>query len=172
MGPHDAAPRPPPAFLSEADAPGAFGALLAEYARAAEDFVRVVESFEPAAFVTERPSDDPDTRSPQAVCAHACGAARRYADYIRKARGLPHDERYEQDPSAVRAPTAVRGVLASALRYTEAAVEGLPGVDAATLTALRFPVRWGPIYDPEMILEHAIVHLLRHRRQLERWNRR
>ena len=23
--------------------------------------------------------------------------------------------------------------------------------------------------DPEMILEHAIVHLLRHRRQLERW---
>jgi hypothetical protein len=35
--------------------------------------------------------------------------------------------------------------------------------------ALSFPVRWGPTYDPEMILEHAICHLLRHRRQLERW---
>jgi len=35
--------------------------------------------------------------------------------------------------------------------------------------ALSFPVRWGPTYDPEMILEHAVCHLLRHRRQLERW---
>jgi len=26
-------------------------------------------------------------------------------------------------------------------------------------------------YDPEMLLEHAVVHLLRHRRQLERWPR-
>ena len=37
------------------------------------------------------------------------------------------------------------------------------------VAAITFPVRWGPIYDPEMILEHAIVHLLRHRRQIERW---
>ena len=35
--------------------------------------------------------------------------------------------------------------------------------------ALEFTVLWGPRYDPEMILEHAVVHLLRHRRQLERW---
>ena len=26
------------------------------------------------------------------------------------------------------------------------------------------------IYDPEILLEHAICHLLRHRLQLERWN--
>ena len=30
-------------------------------------------------------------------------------------------------------------------------------------------VRWGQRYDPEQILEHAIVHILRHRRQIERF---
>jgi uncharacterized damage-inducible protein DinB len=30
------------------------------------------------------------------------------------------------------------------------------------------PSRWGVTYDLEQLLEHAIVHLLRHRRQIER----
>ena len=29
--------------------------------------------------------------------------------------------------------------------------------------------RWGAIYDAEGILEHAIVHILRHRRQISHW---
>ena len=59
--------------------------------------------------------------------------------------------------------------LAAALRLTEESVEGLVDADEAAMAALRFPVRWGPTYDPEMLLEHAIVHLLRHRRQITRW---
>ena len=34
---------------------------------------------------------------------------------------------------------------------------------------IRFTVSWGVEYDPDMLLEHAVCHLLRHRRQLERW---
>ena len=30
-------------------------------------------------------------------------------------------------------------------------------------------VRWGQRYDVEQLLEHAIVHVLRHRRQIERF---
>ena len=33
-------------------------------------------------------------------------------------------------------------------------------------------VNWSQGYDIEQLLEHAIVHLLRHRRQLERFNSR
>jgi len=29
--------------------------------------------------------------------------------------------------------------------------------------------RWGQQYDPEQILEHAIVHVMRHQRQIERF---
>jgi hypothetical protein len=30
-------------------------------------------------------------------------------------------------------------------------------------------VRWGPQYDLEQLLEHAVVHILRHRRQIEKF---
>ncbi|MBP9220547.1 MAG: hypothetical protein KBF42_04135, partial [Chitinophagales bacterium] len=29
--------------------------------------------------------------------------------------------------------------------------------------------RWGQQYDPEQLLEHAIVHVMRHQRQIERF---
>jgi hypothetical protein len=29
--------------------------------------------------------------------------------------------------------------------------------------------RWGPRYDLEQLLEHAIVHVLRHRRQIDKF---
>jgi len=30
-------------------------------------------------------------------------------------------------------------------------------------------VKWGQLYDVEQLFEHAIVHILRHRRQIERF---
>jgi len=159
----------PTAFLRAPGRSGAFGALMDEYARAAEDFCRVVETFDAARFVAERESADVDTRSPRTICVHVCSAAHRYADYVRKARGVDHVDRYELDPKLVATPTDVRVRLRDAIRYTEETVEPIRDATDAQIQALSFTVRWGPRYDPEMILEHAIVHLLRHRRQLERW---
>ena len=65
--------------------------------------------------------------------------------------------------------TDVRPLLAEAIMFTESTVEPLLEMSEEEVLALSFPVRWGPTYDPEMIVEHAICHLLRHRRQLERW---
>ncbi len=140
-----------------------------EYARAAVDFCRVVEGLEPRRFGIERPSPDPRTVSQRLVCAHVCSAALAYADYIRKARGLPHRDSWIFDVERVKAPADVRPLLGEALRYTEGAVEGLHGASEDEIGAIRFTVRWGPTFDPDMLLEHAICHLLRHRRQLERW---
>ena len=33
----------------------------------------------------------------------------------------------------------------------------------------KIKVRWGQQYDVEQLIEHAIVHVLRHRRQIERF---
>ena len=156
-------------FVRRSGLPGAFGALLDETARAAEDFCRVVERFDAARFVAERPGADPNTVSPRAICVHVCGAAHRYADYVRKAMGRPYVERFELDPARIAAPADVRGVLAEMLQYTEETFEGEWAMTEERCRALEFTVRWGPRYDPEMILEHAVCHLLRHRRQLERW---
>jgi len=156
-------------FLRTPGRAGPFGALLDESARAAEDFCRVLERFPQAEYEAERPGGDPDTVSVRAIAAHVCGAARRYADYIRKARGMPHVERYLPPPGTPARPSDARAMLAEALRYTEEALEGLWDAPYEAVRALEFRVRWGPSYDPEMILEHGVCHFLRHRRQLERW---
>jgi hypothetical protein len=156
-------------FLNHPGLPGPFGALMDEYARAAEDFCRVLEMVDLEVFTRKQDSQDPDTRSIQDMCAHAIGAAHRYADYIRKARGLPFVELFTLNPDQVPTPVAIRPLLREALRYTEGALDGLYDAKEEEVSAVTFAVRWGPTYDPEMILEHGIVHLLRHRRQVERW---
>jgi hypothetical protein len=156
-------------FIRHPGRSGPFGALMDEYARAADDYCRVVQTFDAQRFTAVRASDDPNTVSPRAICAHVCGAAYRYAYYIRKARGQDHVERYLMDESRIESPQAVRGLLAEGILLTEETVEPLRLMTEAEIQALSFTVRWGPRYDPEMMLEHAVCHLLRHRRQLERW---
>ena len=140
-----------------------------EYARAGEDFCRVVETFDLPRFDAERPSDNPNTISPRAICLHVIGAAHRYAHYIRKARGVDFVERYDADPEQLRSPREVRTLLTEGILVTEETVKPLLKATEQEIQALSFTVRWGPRYDPDMILEHAVCHVLRHRRQLERW---
>ena len=156
-------------FLSGPGRSGAFGSLMDEYARAAEDFCRTIEALSAEEFGAVRPGDDPDTVSIRAACAHAIGSSYRYADYIRIARGATATEPFQFPESRLRSPADVRGHIREGLRYTEKALEGLYEASEAEVAAIKFQVRWGPTYDPEMILEHGIVHLLRHRRQIERW---
>jgi hypothetical protein len=157
-------------FIERPGLPGAFGALMDEYARAAEDFCSTVEALPLDLFLRRRESTDPEMVSLQSVCAHAVSSAHGYAIYIRKARGMEPRERPPWDELLVPAPAGVRPLLAAALCLTEESVDGLTDKEEI-LAPLRFQVRWGPTYDPEMMLEHAIVHLLRHRRQITRWPR-
>ena len=77
------------------------------------------------------------------------------------------------DTRPIRRGCTPRGMSARLLTegivLTEETVEPLLKATEQEIQALSFTVRWGPRYDPEMILEHAVCHLLRHRRQLERW---
>src|SRR5262245_21642139 len=156
-------------FIRHPGLSGPFGALMDEYARAAEDFCRVVDSFDLARFDAERPSNNPNTVSARAICLHVIGAAHRYAHYMRKARGVDFVERYEADAARLHSPRDIRALLTEGIVLTEETVEPLLKATEQEIQALSFTVRWGPRYDPEMILEHAVCHLLRHRRQLERW---
>ena len=156
-------------FIKHPGLSGPFGALMDEYARAADEFCRVAERFEAPRFDAEKPANTQETRSPRAVCLHVIGAAHRYAHYIRKARGVDFVERYNADPARLHTAQDVPGLLAEGIVLMEQTVEPLLRANEQEIQALTFVVRWGPRYDPEMILEHAVCHLLRHRRQLERW---
>jgi uncharacterized damage-inducible protein DinB len=158
----------PSAFLERPGQPGPFGALLDEQARAAADFCAVVETLPLERFLRRCETGDPELFSLQAVCAHVVAAAYGHASAIRTARRMAGRERPSRDELWAEAPGGVRPRLAREVRFLEETVAGLTG-EEAELEALRFQVRWGPTYDPEMMLEHTIVHLLRHRRQIERW---
>lgn len=148
-----------------ADASAAFDACLAEYRRAAAEFCDVVERFAPRPFTAERASDDPDTVSPLAICRHVVGSAHGYGNYLRKAAGLSPEPFVER----VRGQGDVRPALEAAIRHTEASVAPLRRLPGEEVLRVEFRVSWGPVYNVEILLEHAICHILRHRRQLERW---
>src|SRR5436190_14814954 len=76
-------------FLRSPGSPGAFGAMLDEYARAAVDLCARVESFDDATFSGERPSPDPDCRSPRLVSEHVAFAGVGYANYLLRMQGIP-----------------------------------------------------------------------------------
>jgi hypothetical protein len=55
------------------------------------------------------------------------------------------------------------------LAYTVETLEGRWEYSDEQVSAVRIDSRWGVQYDMEQMLEHAIVHILRHRRQIERF---
>ncbi len=146
---------------------GAVGALMDEYERAAaelgrlvgripeEDFVRVVDS---------RTTDD-DCRSAQAIMSHVVRAAYGYADYIRERFSIPSARPHKKVLSRQESLEQ----LGAALRYTAQTLEGRWGMTEEEITGTVINSPWGVVYDLEQMLEHAIVHVLRHRRQIEKF---
>ena len=148
---------------------GATRALLDEYERAAGEFLRVVEGFHDEAFAAERPSEDPSCVSVREVARHVCHAARHYAADLGRALDAEYAMPDWPDIDMLRESTDVRACLGAALGHTAEVARRLESMAPQEVTATRFEMSWGQLYDPEILLEHAIVHLLRHRRQLERW---
>ena len=164
------------AFLRDSGSAGAVGALLDEYARAAEELCRVVEAIDDDAFLRERSAPDPHSGSRRAACQHVADASIGYANYLVRMQGRPAPlpgtpERAAQNVP-VRTPRDLRPALVRGLRATEDAAEALRALSEEEIDRMSLRAPWGTEYTPESILEHAIVHLLRHRRQLERWDLR
>lgn len=157
-------------LLATPGRPGPFGAIVDETARAADGYCRALEVFSMEQFIAERPSPDPDTVSLRALARHVQRAAYGYASYIVAARQIEPPTEIAWKDRTIETPADVRPRVREALLFTELALDGLWDIDEAQLEALKFNVRWGPTYDPEMILEHGICHFLRHRRQIERWD--
>ena len=146
---------------------GAIGALMDEYERAAseleslvrqipeDDFVRVVDS----------QTGDDDCRSVQTIMSHVVRAGYAYADYIREQFSIESNR--PQNKLLSRQESLEQ--LDAALRYTAQTLEGRWEMSDEEISDTVINSRWGVVYNVEGLLEHAIVHLLRHRRQIEKF---
>ena len=149
--------------------PGALGALMDEYERAADDLVRVLEPLSPEQYeaVVAPDTEDEDCRSIRTVVAHVAGAAYGYADYLRDSLAMEKGERPAGPPTLEEAIPAVRAALA----YTAETLAGRWEMGTEEAVRVVLETKWGSTYHIEQMLEHAIVHVLRHRRQIERFLR-
>lgn len=146
---------------------GAVGALMDEYERAASELRRLIERIPEEDFVrvVDEQTTDDACRSVQTIMSHVVRAGYGYADYIREQfsiastrpgnKLLSHQESLEQ--------------LDAALRYMAQTLEGRWEMNDEEISTIVINSPWGVVYDIEQLLEHAIVHILRHRRQIEKF---
>ncbi|MCA1618685.1 MAG: DinB family protein [Acidobacteria bacterium] len=146
---------------------GAIGALMDEYERAAAELKRLVERFPEADFVrvVDSQTADEACRSVQTIMSHVVGAGYGYADYLRGAFGVapagPTRRLLSRREALER--------LDAMLEYTAETLEGRWELSDVEINGTVIHSGWGVTYDAEQLLEHAIVHVLRHRRQIEKF---
>lgn len=148
--------------------PGAIGALLDEYERAAADLKTLLLTFDQAGYaaIVDTQTTDPNCVSVQAIMNHVVRSGYGYANYIRKFVGAPWTRRKEN--YNLTTPETACGELDRVLAYTS---DTLLTVSEHTFNDMKniIEVAWGQRFDFDQLMEHAIVHILRHRRQIERF---
>lgn len=145
---------------------GAIGALMDEYERAAEDLKKILENLSQDLFVKiyDRDTMDEDCRSIFTIMKHVVAAGYGYGNQIRIFLGFtPHMPEYK-----IETPRDAIRMLEKVLTFTANSVEGKWNLTESEIIATRRETKWG-LYDIEMMFEHAIVHILRHRRQIEKF---
>jgi uncharacterized damage-inducible protein DinB len=146
---------------------GALGALMDEYERAASELRRLVEQIPDDDFVrvVDLQTKDDDCRSVQTIMSHVVRAGYGYADYIREQFSIestrPQNKLLSRQESLEQ--------LDAALVYTAQTLEGRWEMSDEEISGTVINSRWGVVYNVEGLLEHAIVHILRHRRQIEKF---
>jgi hypothetical protein len=108
-------------------------------------------------------TDDPDYASPEHLLHHVLRAARGYMIWMCEKLELP-------DPQIEPAPPPEQ-VEAEADRYLEHLLARwrlpLVAIDEARASRPSYQSRWGMDYSIDSMLEHALVHPMRHAFQLE-----
>ena len=144
---------------------GMLGALMDEYERASIDLKNILATLSVVDFekIRDEATSDPDCKSIQTVIFHVVQSGYTYANYIDTISGEKWNE-YDN-----KIATAQQGIqeIDKMLVYTNEILTPLYNRAQEVVESWPFKVRWGVTYGIEQLLEHAIVHILRHRRQIE-----
>lgn len=144
---------------------GNIGALMDEYERASIDLRKLILSFSHEEFekILDDKTEDEDCRSVKTIMNHVVAAGYRYLNqinvFLKQEQITPNFQ--------VTSPLSAIKEFDKMLSITSEAVKNNLAIKYEEVEAARIETRWG-LYDIEMMFEHAIVHILRHRRQIEK----
>lgn len=146
---------------------GPVGALMDEYERASEELIRIVEGLPDEDYerVRDTKTQDEDCRSIATIMRHVVRAGYGYAGYMRTYWKKEPVTRWDQPLPRAQVTAAMRQMLA----YTVETLDGHWDMTEHDASEMKMVVRWGPTYDFEQLFEHAIVHVMRHRRQIDKF---
>jgi uncharacterized damage-inducible protein DinB len=149
--------------------PGAIGAILDEYERAINDLKMVIEDIDDNTLTR---IVDPDTanescRSIQTILSHVVHSGYGYATSIHNLKGHHVTRRAKNFHPTVQEYLAD---LTGVFTFTDNVLSEFKDDELEQFdAALKIKAGWGQVYDVEQMMEHAIVHILRHRRQIEKF---
>ncbi|OLS26054.1 MAG: hypothetical protein HeimC2_16760 [Candidatus Heimdallarchaeota archaeon LC_2] len=155
--------------MKESYRPGPIGALMDEYERALNDLIKVLSRFSHFQFVkiVDTETQDENCRSVETILNHVIGAGYAYSNYIREKIDMPITQSGQVQVSNI---VDVSDELKEMFNYMLETVEDSYSLSEKDFLFKEIEVRWSQGYDIEQLLEHSIVHLLRHRRQLEKFD--
>ena len=140
-------------------------ALFDEYQRSAIDLKEILSAISEDEFleIRDHSTEDLDCKSIQTVTTHVVQSGYTYINYINTISKIAWRE-YE---NVITRPSEAIVEIDKMLNYTDQSLKNILHFDNKEVETWKFDSRWGVTYDFEQLMEHAIVHVLRHRRQIE-----
>lgn len=127
-------------------------------------------SFSELSMVVDATTSNPECQSVQTILTHVVNSGYAYCGYIRKVTKQHHEFVRKGFYNSVEKYWEELDLL---LDYTVLTFEKIHDEDIEEFDEdKKIKSSWGQVYDIEQIMEHAIVHVVRHRRQIEKFKKR
>ncbi len=147
---------------------GAIGALLDEYEKSLNELIETINdiSEKELAEIIDVETNDEDCKSIQNILTHIVQSGYTYVVEIRKWLGENVEYR---NKVKFQTTEEYKSALKEMFEFNKQLFFDYPNLELCEDDLKKkINVRWGQNYDIEQLFEHAIVHILRHRRQIEK----
>ncbi|MBL0013765.1 MAG: DinB family protein [Flavobacterium sp.] len=158
--------------MADKDKRRAVEALLSEYRNVVVALQKVIAnvSYANLTTVVDSTTTDANCQSIQTILTHVVSSGYSYAGYIRKLKKIADNR-----PGKVSKMSAADYLtdLDDLIAYTVATFETISDHELEEFDEdKKIKTSWGQVYDIEQMMEHAVVHVLRHRRQIEKFKKK
>jgi uncharacterized damage-inducible protein DinB len=148
---------------------GTIKALLDEYKKAVNELIAVIKplSTQEILVIRDDKTSDQNCQSAQTILTHVVYAGYGYTNFIDKHLGSKKERRPKKFfENADEYIEDLNGMFDYCVNF----FMEHPGIELEEYDpSKKILTDWGQVYDIEQIMEHAIVHVLKHRRQIQRF---
>lgn len=148
---------------------GALGALMDLYEEESGFFLQTINNNVDDQLwskIMDETTKDPDCKSIQTICEHMVGAADYYVALMKKAESMDVPK---SAPIKLPKKSDFEPAFLNSLNAQKEHLEGRWEMSDEDIEKIVIKTGWGNLLDPESLLEHAVLHVMRHHRQIIRW---